>query len=216
MAPANPVLLLELHPLNVVQTLQVVDEPVGILGNPQHPLALLLPDHRCAAALADALYHFLIGQDALAAGAPVHRHLGLIGQAMLEHLEENPLGPLEILRIRGVDLPVPVEAIAQGLQLTAEGGNVLLRHNPGMDVVLNGVVLCGQAKGVVPNGKQHIFPLHPLFPGNDVHGGVGPTVTHVKACAGGVWELKQGIELLLFAAVLCGVQVLLLPNFLPF
>ena len=135
---------------------------------------------------------------------------------MLEHLEENPLGPLEILRIRGVDLPVPVEAIAQGLQLTTEGGNVLLRHNPGMDVVLNGIVLRGQAKGVVPNGKQHIFPLHPLFPGNDVHGGVGPAVAHVKACAGGVWELKQGIELLLFAAVLCGVQVLLLPNFLPF
>ena len=216
MAPANPVLLLELHPLNVVQAVQIVDEPVGILGDPQHPLTLLLPDHRRAATLANALHHFLVGQDALAAGTPVHWHFGLVGQAMPEHLQKNPLGPLKVLGVRGIDLPVPIEAVAQGLQLSAEGGDVLLRHDPGMDVIFNGIVLRRQAERVIPNGKENVFPLHPLLPGNDVHGGVGPAVAHMEARPGGVGELKEGIELLLFAAVYGCVKVLLLPDFLPF
>ena len=44
-------------------------------------IARFLPDHRAAAALADALYDLLVGQHALAGGTPVHGHGGLVSQA---------------------------------------------------------------------------------------------------------------------------------------
>ena len=82
---------------------------------------------------------------------------------MPEHLQENPLGPLKVLGVRGIDLPVPIEAVAQGLQLAAEGGDVLLRHDPGMDVIFNGIVLRRQAERVIPNGKRTFFPSIRFF-----------------------------------------------------
>jgi hypothetical protein len=66
--------------------------------------------------------------------------LFLVGEAFLEELEENPLGPVIITRIRGVDLSVPVKRIAQRMKLTFEAGNIVLRDNPGMDMILNGIV----------------------------------------------------------------------------
>ena len=94
---------------------QIVDQALGVLGDAQHPLALLLADDGAAAALAHALHYLLVGQHALAGGAPVHRHSGLVGQAVLIELEEDPLGPLVVAGIGGVDLPAPVEGVAQHL-----------------------------------------------------------------------------------------------------
>ena len=93
---ADPVLLLDLHTLDEVQIIQIVDEAVGILGDGQHPLTLLLADDLAAAALAHAVHDFLIGQNDLAAGAPVDGHGCLVGQTLLEHLQEDPLGPLVV------------------------------------------------------------------------------------------------------------------------
>ena len=145
---ADPVLLLGLHALDIVQIVDIVDQTLGVLGDGQHPLALFLPDHLAAAALADTLHHLFVGQDALAAGAPVHGHGGLVGQALFEHLQEDPLGPLVVLGIGGVDYTVPVKAVAQHLQLTGEVLNVLAGDDGGMDVVLDGKVLRRQAEGV--------------------------------------------------------------------
>ena len=112
---ADPVLLLGLDPLDEIQPVQIVDEALGVLGDLEHPLALLLADNGGAAALAHALHYLLVGQHALAGGAPVHRHGGLVGQAVLIELEEDPLGPLVVAGIGGVDLPAPVEGVAQHL-----------------------------------------------------------------------------------------------------
>ena len=53
----------------------------------------------------------LVGQHALAGGAPVDGHGGFIGQTVLVELQKNPLSPLVVLRVGGVDHPVPVKGI---------------------------------------------------------------------------------------------------------
>ena len=74
--------------------------------------------------------------------------------------------------------------------------HVVVGHLGRVDVVLDGVVLRGQAEGVIPDGEQHVVALHPLFPADDVHGGEGPGVAHVEALAGGIGELDEAEELL--------------------
>ena len=187
--PADPVALLGLHPVDEVHRVQPVDKLLGVGGDFQHPLRFLLADHRRAAPLADALDDLLVGQDALAGGAPVDGHGGLIGQAVLVELKENPLGPLVVGGVGGVHTAVPVEGVSQHVELPGEVFDVLLGDNGGVDVVLDGEVLGGQAEGVVADGQQDIVPVHPLLPGDDVHGGVGPGMSHVKARPGGVGEL---------------------------
>ena len=93
----------------------IIAQALGVLGDLEHPLALLLADNGGAAAFAHALHYLLVGQHALAGGTPVHRHGGLVGQAVLIELEEDPLGPLVVAWIGGVDLPAPVEGVAQHL-----------------------------------------------------------------------------------------------------
>ena len=212
---ADPVALLDLHPLDEVHVLQIVQQALGIGGDLQHPLALFLADDLAAAALAHAVDHFLVGQHALAAGAPVHGHGGLIGQALLEHLQEYPLGPLVIVGVRGVHHPVPVEAVAQHFQLAGEVGDVLLGDDGRVDVVLDGVVLRGQAEGVKPDGEQNVVALHALFPGDDVHGGKGPGMTHVQALTGGIGELDEPVELGALVPGDGGIGLGLLPPLLP-
>ena len=215
--PADPVLLLDLHTFNIVQIVQIVDETVGVLGDSQHPLALLLADDLTAAALAHAVHDLFVGQDDLAAGAPVDGHGRLVGQALLEHLQEDPLGPLVVVRIGGVDLPVPVEGVAQHMQLLAEVLNVVVGHLSRMDMVLDGVVLRGQAEGIIADGEEHIVTLHPLFAADDVHGGEGPGMAHVEALSGGIGELDEAVELLPGLITGDGSKGLLLqPLLLPF
>ena len=157
---ADPVALLDLDAVDVIHQIQVVDQLVGIGRDLQHPLALHFLDDRGAAALADAAHDLFIGQTDLAAGAPVDGHLGLVGQAFLEELQEDPLGPVIVIGIGGVYFAFPVEGIPQGMQLCLKARHVVLRNDLRMNVVLDGVVFRGQAEGVPTHGEQHIVALH--------------------------------------------------------
>ena len=212
---ADPVLLLSLNPFGVIHQIQVIDEPLGVLGDLQHPLALHLMDHFTATPLAHAVDHFLVGQNALTGGAPVHVHFLFIGQALLEQLEEDPLGPLVVLGIGSGDFPAPVEADAQRLDLLFEPSNILLGHLSRMYVVLDGVVLGGQTEGVPADGIQHIVTLHPALSGHHVQGGIRPGMTHVQTLPGGVGELDEGVILGLVRAVLSMEHPGLFPGLLP-
>ncbi len=213
---AHPVLLLNLHPLDEVQPLQIVNEPLGVLGDFQHPLALIPADHGAVAPLADSVHHLFVGQDALAGGAPVDGHLLFVGKALFEELEENPLGPFVVGRVGGVNLPLPVEGKPQGAQLGLEVGDVLLGKFGGMDVVFDGVVFGGQAEGVPPHGIEDVVALHPALAGHDIQGGVGPGMAHMEPLAGGVGELHQGVVFGLCVVVGGGKAPVLVPPLLPF
>ena len=100
------------------------------------------------------------------------------------------------------------------MQLLGEVGNIVVGHLGRVDMVLDGVVLRGQAEGVKADGKQHIVPVHPLLPGHHIHGGVGPGVAHMEAVAGGIGELHQPIELGLVRLPRLGSEGLFLQPFL--
>ena len=140
-AAADPVLLLGGNALNVIQTVQTIDQLIGISGDLEHPLALDAVNDFAAAALAHAVDNFLVGQHALAAGAPVDVHFLLVSQTMLIQLQEDPLGPLVVLGVGGIDLTIPVKGEAQSLQLAAEVVHIVLGDNGRVDVVLHGKVL---------------------------------------------------------------------------
>ena len=82
------------------------------------------------------------------------------------------------------------------MELLGKVGDILLGDNGGMDVVLDGVVLRGQAKGIKADGEQHVVTLHPLLAADDVHGGEGTGVAHMEALTGGIGELDEAVELL--------------------
>ena len=88
-------------------------------------------------------------------------------------LEKDPLRPLHVSGIGGVDLAVPVVGEAEPLQLAAESGDVVLGVDP-RDARRSCMAysLGRQAKGVPAHGMQHVEPAHPLVAGDDVGGGV--------------------------------------------
>jgi len=149
---ADPVLLLGLDALNVIKAVQIVDESVCVFRDAQHPLALFLADDRRAAALTHALDNFFVCQHAFAARAPVDGHRGLVGQAVLVHLQEDPLRPLIIFGVRRIDHAIPIKAVAEHLELAGKVFDVFLRDDRRMDVVLDGEVLGRQAKGIEADG----------------------------------------------------------------
>ena len=79
------------------------------------------------------------------------------------------------------------------MELALEALHIVLGHDPGVDVVLNRVVLRGQAESIPPHGVEHVVALHPALPGHDVQGGVGPGMAYVKALSRGIGELHQRV-----------------------
>ena len=213
---ADPVALLGLDALDEVHIVQIVDQAVGVLRDAQHPLALFLADDLAAAALANTLDDLLVCQHALAARAPVDGHGGLVGQVMLEHLQEDPLRPLVVIGVGGVHHTVPVEAVAEHLELAGEILDVLLRDDGGMDVVLDGKVLRRQTEGVKADGIEDVVALHPLLAADDVHCRKGARMADVQSGGGRVRELDEPVEFRSRIAGHGGVGLFLFPLVLPF
>ena len=121
--PKPPSYLDVLVPLEPVEALQ---QPVGVRSDPQHPLLHRQPDHRMPATLAHASDDLLVGQDRAQGRAPVDRDSGLVGEALFEELQEDPLRPFVIARVCRRELSLPVVGEAEGLELLAEAVDVLL------------------------------------------------------------------------------------------
>ena len=172
-------------------------------------------DDLAAAALAHAVDHLLIGQHALAAGAPVDGHLLFVGQAFFEKLEEDPLGPLVVAGIGGIDLPVPIEGETEALELRPKVCHILRGDDLRVDVVFDGEIFGGQTKGIPAHGIQHVVAVLTALAAHHVQGGVAAGVAHMQAGTRGVRELHQGIELG-FGVVDLGMECLfVLPHLLP-
>ncbi len=192
---ADPLALHGLDRLGPVHQLQVVDQPVRVGGDLQHPLLQGPPLAGVVAALGAAVDDLLVGQHGLEGLAPPDGDLGLVGQTLVVQAGEDPLGPAVVLRLAGGQLPVPVVAEADHLQLTAEGLDVGPGGGRGVLAGLDRVLLRRQAEGVVAHGVEHVEALHPLAPRDDVRPDVAHRMPHVEAGPGGVGEHVEAVEL---------------------
>mmetsp|Transcript_66760 Transcript_66760/g.161182 ORF Transcript_66760/g.161182 Transcript_66760/m.161182 type:complete len:863 (-) Transcript_66760:217-2805(-) len=214
---ADPVLLRGLRALWPVDParLEVVGEAVGVRGDLQHPLAQRHPDDREAATLGETVDDLLVGEHGAELGAPVDELLVLEGEAALEELQEDPLGPLDVPHVGRRQLALPVVREAERLELPLEVCDVLLGRLFGVRPRVDGVLLGRKAEGVPAHGMQHVVVLHPPVPRHDVRSGVAFRVTHVQARARRVREHVKHVLLLLALAPARGEGVLRLPVLLP-
>ncbi len=147
-----------------------------------------------AAAPARAVDHLLVGEHGLVGRAPVDRRPPAIGDALLEHAQEQPLVPAVVVGQAGGDLAVPRVADAEALQLPLHVRDVGERPRLGVELVLDRGVLGRQAERVPAERVQHVEALHPLQAGDDVADHVVADVADVGVSRG-IREHLEAVEL---------------------
>ena len=163
---------------------EVVEEPVGVVGDLEEPLLeLLLLDER-AAALAVAVDDLLVGEDGGVDRAPLDGRLGAVGEAALEEAKEEPLGPAVVVGVGRGDLARPVDRDAPALELLAEGVDGLARRLGGVLAGADRVVLGGQAEGVVAHRVDDVEAAAAAEVGDRVADGVVLEVADVGLARG--------------------------------
>ena len=213
-ALSDPVRLHLLNLLRPLQLIQIIQKTICVIGNSQHPLFQVLLGHVGAAPLTLAVDHFLIGQSGLAGGTPVDGHLLLIGQALLEHLYKNPLGPLVELRIRGVYFHIPVIDRRDLVDLALDILDILRGGFRRMYAHLDGVVLRRKSESVPSHGMDHIISVHQLVAAPHVGDHIASPVSHMKSVSGRIGEHIQAIVFLLLAVI--DIYRVLFPISTPF
>ena len=221
LGPPNPVALEQFDSLGPVEVVQLVNEALGILGNAKQPLLQGAAfDH---VPFLFPLGHFFIGQNRAQTGTPVDGRLRHVGEADLidlfpgpafglqlgngpgflfclvevavVDLQEDPLGPLHVTGVGGIDLTVPVVAEAQHPQLTAKVIDVVLGVDPRMLAGLASMFFGGQPEGVPAHRMENIESALALVAGDDVSGGVAFGVADVQPGPAGVGKHVERIEL---------------------
>ncbi len=191
----NPVNLLLLDFFQIVNRFQIVDKPVRVLCNANHPLFLVALFHLTATAFARTTNNLLVGQTYFTRHAPVNRHSFFVRQSRFEKLQKHPLRPLVIGWIRGVDFTLPVKRQADGLHLLFENGDVFRRHICRFSPRFYGVIFRWKTECVPAYWIEHVVAIHASLARNDVHSRITANVSHMQARAGWVRELHECIEL---------------------
>ena len=216
LGPPDPVALHDLGPFRPLEVVEGLEELVGVPGDAEEPLLQVALYDDVARALTGAVgQHLLVGQDRLAAGAPVDRGQGPVGQPGLPEAQEDDLAPLDVGGVVAVDLAAPVVDGAEPPQRGRELGDPGVGEEPRMGAGLDGGVLGRQAEGVEPDRAQDPLALHGLVADGQVAEGVIPDVALVRR-PGGVGVHAQRVELLPGVVVVDLVGALVVPVALPF
>ena len=195
LAAADPVALHLLRALRPIQVIQPAEQRFGVFRDAQHPLAERTADAGEVAHLRIAVDDFLVGQGGAQLRAPPDGLFLLISQPAVEELLEDPLGPLVITGVGGIDLPAPVVGKTERLELAAKAGHVAFRGRARVGARPQGILFGRQAEGVPADGMQHVEAAHALVTGDDVRGGVAFGMPHVQPVAAGVGEHVQDVVL---------------------
>ena len=152
----NPILLGGLDffwPFNMIN---IFKQLIGIGRNLEEPLFHLFLFDFVATAPAFTIFDLLVREHSLVDWAPPLVGFLLIGEAFFVKLEEAPLSPLIILRIRGVDFTVPVDSVAEAFSLFAEIINVNLGDVLWCGTGFDGVVFGWETESVVAKWAHHV------------------------------------------------------------
>ena len=109
------------------------------------------------------------------------RALALLVVPGSEQLNKNPLRPTIVVGVAGLHLAAPVKTQTEAVQLLAVALDVDLGRDGGVLAGLNGVLLCGEAKGVKAHRVQHVEALVAFKTADDVTGNVAERVADVQA-----------------------------------
>ena len=172
---------------------EIVQQFLGILGDGEvihRDLALL---HHRAGAPAAAVDYLLIGEHSLVHRIPIYRAGLLIGDALFQHAQEQPLVPFVVVGLAGGEFAGPVDGQTQGLELLLHVGDIVVGPLGRRDLVLHGGVFRRQAEGVPAHGLEHVLALHALEARDHVADGVVAHVAHVQL-ARGIRKHAQAVE----------------------
>ena len=122
-----------------------------------------------------------------AAAASVGAHVLRVVPGV-EDLQEDPLRPAHVLRVDRGERAALVVGQAHAAQLALHRDDVLLGRRARVLAGLHGVLLGGQAEGVVAQGVQDVVAAHHPEAADHVGGDVAQRVADVQARAGGVRE----------------------------
>ncbi len=178
---ADPVALHGPHPVRpIVERVEVVEKPVGVLGDLEEPLRETSLLHHCPAPLTRAIDHLFVGEHGLVPGAPVDRGGGLVRQPAVEQLQEEPLVPAVEGRVMTGQLPAPVEGGAELAEVHLHPCYLVLDTGAGRDPGLDGPILGRKAEAVPPHRAEHVVALHHLVPRHQVDVRVVADVTDMQ------------------------------------
>src|SRR6266852_87251 len=196
------------------QPVAPIEQLLGVVGDLEEPAVDLADRHLRIAAPAAARLDLLVGEHGLAGRAPVHARPPPVGEAALEHPDEDELLPLVVGGIAGGHLAVPVVGDAHALELRAHVVDVLVGPHRRMHPVLDRRVLGGQPEGVPAHRVQHVEAPHPLVAGQQIADRVDPHVAHVNAAG----RVRKHLEAVVLgpAGLLGHLELLAVrPGFLP-
>ena len=181
--PPNPVALHceDFRRPSAFESIKVCEETIGVIGDSEIPLRQLLLDDRCATALTRAVgQNLLVRENRLIHGIPVDPRVPAVGQTFFVQLEEQPLVPLVILGVRGVQHPRPVERRRVPLHRGTLLGDVFVGPVARVHAALDCRVFGRKSEGIPPDGVQNLISAKPPVPCEDVSERVDLGVTHVK------------------------------------
>ena len=192
---------------------------MGVFGYAEHPLSQRTALDGLAFVF--PLLDFFVGQDGAHAGRPVHGcfvdegktdiidlilapafrlefgyglgPLVFVAEIGIIQLEENPLGPADILRVSGVHFAIPIVAEAEFLKLTAEVVGISLGSNARMLAGLDGVLLGRESEGIPTHGVENVEAIHALVATDNVSGGVALGVPYVQTLTRRIREHVQDV-----------------------
>ncbi len=200
LALADPVLLHQLDALGPAQRVQVGQQLLRIVGDAQVVHRDLALFHHRARAPAAPVDHLLVGEHGLVDRVPVDGAGLAVGDALLEHLQEQPLVPLVVVGTAGRHLARPVDRQAHRLHLLLHVSDVVVGPGGRRHAVVQRGVLGRHAEGVPAHRHQHVVPLHAQLTRHHVVDGVVAHVAHVQL-ARRVRQHRTGVELRLVRAV---------------
>ena len=162
-----------------------------------------------------AIHHFLVCQNRFEFRTPPDWFFVDVCKSALEEFQEDPLGPFVIARIRGVDLPIPIDGESDALDLTTEIIDVCLGRFRWMGSRLDCILLGRKTECIPTHRVQDVETAGLPVTGQDVRGDVALGMPDVQAGARRVGEHVQGIVLWLVRSIFRAEGLFAFPKLLP-
>ena len=135
---------------------------------------------------------------------------------VLEKLEESPLRPFVIFRVTCAYLTIPVETETYLVELFAVAVDVLLSCLGRVLTCLDGILLGGEAVGVVAHWVQHVESAQAFVACVYVAGDVAERVADMETCSRRIGEHVEHIKMRFRGIVFHMVGLPVAPELLPF